>query len=211
MDEPGPADITSREGPIAVGMQETEIHEAGDLRRLDPSSISDVLFREPRHDRQGSAFTGSDSNVVRPQPETIPIERARAHFPVTLHRIHRRIRVEAATRARRVEIAKHRRVGVGGGRPRPSPPTRRSKDLRPMFEGAPDVNLCEGAAGARNGARSDSAAGWRRGVRWASAVPRLRHEQPVPSGPALDLDRPVTAADRTAGWLCLRCLLSALD
>lgn len=40
------------------------------------------------------------------QPEIVPMERARAYFPATLRRIHRRLRVERCVRVRRVEVAK---------------------------------------------------------------------------------------------------------
>lgn len=40
------------------------------------------------------------------QPEIVPMERARAYFPGTLRRIHRRLRVDRCVRVRRVEVAK---------------------------------------------------------------------------------------------------------
>jgi deazaflavin-dependent oxidoreductase (nitroreductase family) len=40
------------------------------------------------------------------QPEIVPMESARAFFPATLQRIHRRIRVDRCLRVRRVEVAK---------------------------------------------------------------------------------------------------------
>jgi deazaflavin-dependent oxidoreductase (nitroreductase family) len=40
------------------------------------------------------------------QPEIVPIESARKYFPVTIQRIHRRIRVDRCLRVRRVELAK---------------------------------------------------------------------------------------------------------
>ena len=40
------------------------------------------------------------------RPEIVPMERARAYFPVTLRRIHRRLRVDRCLRVRRVEVAK---------------------------------------------------------------------------------------------------------
>jgi deazaflavin-dependent oxidoreductase (nitroreductase family) len=40
------------------------------------------------------------------QPEIVPMESARAYFPATLQRIHRRIRVDRCLRVRRVEVGK---------------------------------------------------------------------------------------------------------
>lgn len=40
------------------------------------------------------------------QPEIVPMERARAYFPATLRRIHRRLRVDRCLRVRRIEVAK---------------------------------------------------------------------------------------------------------
>jgi deazaflavin-dependent oxidoreductase (nitroreductase family) len=40
------------------------------------------------------------------QPEIVPTESAKAYFPATLQRIHRRIRVDRCLRIRRVEVAK---------------------------------------------------------------------------------------------------------
>src|SRR6266508_1292323 len=40
------------------------------------------------------------------RPEIIPMDSARAYFPATLQRIHRRIRVDRCLRVRRVEVAK---------------------------------------------------------------------------------------------------------
>jgi deazaflavin-dependent oxidoreductase (nitroreductase family) len=40
------------------------------------------------------------------RPEIVPMERARAYFPATLQRIHRRIRVDRCLRVRRVKVAK---------------------------------------------------------------------------------------------------------
>jgi deazaflavin-dependent oxidoreductase (nitroreductase family) len=40
------------------------------------------------------------------RPEIVPMERARAYFPATLQRIHRRIRVDRCLRVRRVEVGK---------------------------------------------------------------------------------------------------------
>ncbi len=38
------------------------------------------------------------------RPQIVPLERARAYFPATLQRIHRRIRVDRCLRVRRVEV-----------------------------------------------------------------------------------------------------------